>query len=78
MDKLVNNDNLASMTTPDQLECDSAWHIRDAAMLEAIDNCKNPEDWDAAAVAILTHAIEIITKKEITLCYKQNSTTSNN
>jgi hypothetical protein len=61
------------MTTPDQLEYDSAWHIRDAAMLEAVDNCKNPEDWDAAAVAILTHAIEIITQKKVEICYKKNS-----
>jgi len=42
-------------------------------MLEAVDNCKNPEDWDAAAVAILTHAIEIITKKKVEICYKKNS-----
>jgi len=42
-------------------------------MLEAVDNCKNPEDWDAAAVAILTHAIEIITQKKVEICYKKNS-----
>lgn len=34
-------------------------------------NCLNPEDWDAAAVAILTRAIELITKKEVQICYKK-------
>jgi len=34
---------------------------------------KAPEDWDAAAVAILTHAIEIITKKKVQTCYMKNS-----
>jgi hypothetical protein len=61
------------MKTPDQLEDDSAWHVRDVAILEASANCKNQEDWDAAAVAILTHAIEIITKKKVEICYKKNS-----
>ncbi len=59
------------MKTPDQLEEDSAWHLRDIALLEASANCPNHEDWDAAAVAILTHAIQIITKKEVEICYKK-------
>ena len=70
--------NLASMTTPDQLEYDSAWIIRDAAINHAVLNCKNKGDWDAAAVAILTLAIEIISKKEVEICYKQNGSTSTN
>jgi hypothetical protein len=61
------------MKTPDQLEYDSAWHVRDVAILEAVHNCQNQEDWDAAAVAILTHAIEVITKKKVEICYKKNS-----
>ncbi len=61
------------MKTPDQLEEASAQHIRDRAMLEAYINCHNPGDWDVAAVAILTSAIEIITKKEVEICYKKNS-----
>ncbi len=42
-------------------------------MLEAYTNCPHPGDWDAAAVAILTRSIEIITKKEVEICYKKNS-----
>jgi hypothetical protein len=61
------------MKTPDQLEEDSAHHIRDVTMLEAYINCPCPGDWDAAAVAILSRAIEIITKKEVEICYKKNS-----
>jgi hypothetical protein len=61
------------MKTPDQLEEDSAQHIRDLAMLEAYTNCAHPGDWDAAAMSILKRAIEIITKKEMEICYKQNS-----
>jgi len=61
------------MNTPDQLEYDSAWRLRDVAMGEAVCNCQNQEDWDAAAVAILTHAIEIITQKKVEICYKKNS-----
>lgn len=59
------------MKTPEQLEEDSSWHVRDIALLEASANCQNPKDWDAAAVAILTSAIEIITKKEVQICYKK-------
>lgn len=62
------------MKTPDQLEAESAQHIRDRTMVEAYINCPHPGDWDAAAIAILTRAIEIITKKEIEICYKKNST----
>lgn len=61
------------MKTPDQLEEDSAWHMRDIALIEASANCPNAEDWDAAAVAILTRAIEIITKKKVEVCFKKNS-----
>lgn len=42
-------------------------------MDEAAENCANEEDWDAAAMAILTKTIELITKKEMQICYKKNS-----
>jgi hypothetical protein len=61
------------MKTPDQLEEDSARHMRDICIIEASANCSNREDWDAAAVAILTRAIEIITKKKVEVCLKKNS-----
>lgn len=61
------------MKTPDQLENESAWRIRHAAIEEATSNCHHHEDWDAAAVAILTRAIELITKKEMEVCFKKNS-----
>lgn len=59
------------MKTPDQLEEDSAKFLRLIVMEEAFMNCLNPEDWDAATVAILTRAIELITKKEVQICYKK-------
>jgi len=59
------------MKTPDQLEEDSAWHLRNMALRHSYVNCKNSEDWDAAAVAILHHAIQLITKKEIEVCFKK-------
>jgi hypothetical protein len=59
------------MKTPDQLEIESAQRLSSKAMTEAALNCKNYEDWDAAAVAILRHSIEIITKKEVQICFKK-------
>jgi hypothetical protein len=59
------------MKTPDQLENESAWRLRHASIEEAIKNCNHHEDWDAAAVAILSRAIELITKKEVEICYKK-------
>jgi hypothetical protein len=53
------------MKTPNQLEEDSAWRLRDVAMGEAVCNCENVGDWEAAAVAILTRAIEIVNKKKV-------------
>lgn len=61
------------MKTPDQREEDSAKYLRLRAMQEASVNCPNAQDWDAAAVAILTRAIEIITKKKVEVCFKKNS-----
>jgi hypothetical protein len=61
------------MKTPDQLEEDSAKFLHLRAMQEAAVNCQNPQDWDAAAVAILTRAIELITKKEVQIFYKNKS-----
>jgi hypothetical protein len=78
IDNRVNNDTLASMTTPDHHEtaaaqelCIEAWHL-------AKQYTFNPGDFEAATVALLARAIELTTKKELTLCYQQNNTISNN
>lgn len=68
---MENDDSLGDMKTPDQLEKDSAQILQDTAMVHACLNCENSGDWDAAAVAILTYAIEMIVKKEVEICYKK-------
>lgn len=59
------------MKTPDELEEASAKRMRIAAINESMHNCMNKQDWDAAAMAILTRAIELITKKEVEVCFKK-------
>jgi hypothetical protein len=78
IDNWVNNDTLASMTTPDHHEtaaaqelCIEAWHLAKQYTFD-------PGDFEAATVALLARAIELTTKKELTLCYQQNNTISNN
>lgn len=61
------------MKTPDQLEHESALLIEAYAYMQAANNCPNFQDWEAASVAILAKTIELITKKEIEICFKKNS-----
>jgi hypothetical protein len=77
IDKLVNNDNLASMTTPDHHETVAAQELCVTAIQAVKQYTFDPGDFEAATVALLARAIELTTKKELTLCYQQNSTTSN-
>ena len=78
IDKLVNNDNLASMTTPDQHEQDAAWELCIDALQAAQRYTFDPGDFEAATVALLARAIELTAKKEVEICYKQNGSTSTN
>jgi hypothetical protein len=78
IDKLVNNDNLASMTTPDQRETDAAWELCIDALQAIRQYTFDPGDFDAATVAVLCRAIELTAKKEVEICYKQSGTTSTN
>jgi hypothetical protein len=78
IDKLVNNDNLASMTTPDQHELDAAWELCIDALQAAQRYTFDPGDFEAATVALLARAIELTAKKEVEICYKQNGSTSTN
>jgi len=78
MYKQANNDNLASMTTPDHHETLAAHELCITAMQSVKQYTFHPGDFEAATVALFARAIELTTKKEINLCYQQNSTTSNN
>ena len=78
IDKQVNNDNLASMTTPDNQEYFAAQELCVHAIQSVKQYTFDPNDFEAATVALFARAIELTTKKEISLCYQQNSTTSNN
>lgn len=75
IDKLVNNDNLASMTTPDHHETVAAQELCVTAIQAVKQYTFDPGDFEAATVALLARAIELTTKKELILCYKKNSTT---
>jgi len=78
IDKHFNDANLHGMKTPDQLELESALLIEAHAYIHAANNCPNFQDWEAASVAILAKTIELITKKEIEICFKKNASTSSN
>jgi hypothetical protein len=78
IDKLVNNDNLASMTTPDQHELDAAWELCTNALQAIQKYTFDRGDFEAASVAVLCRAIELTAKKEVEICYKQSGTTSTN
>jgi hypothetical protein len=78
IDKLVGNDNLASMNTPDQHELDAAWLLCIDALQAIRQYTFDPGDFEAASVAVLCKAIELTAKKEVQICYKQNGFTSNN
>ena len=74
IDKLVNNDNLASMTTPDQNETAAAQELCVTAIQAVKQYTFDPGDFEAATVALLARAIELTAKKEMTICFKQNGT----
>jgi hypothetical protein len=74
IDKLVGNDNLASMNTPDHHETVAAQEVCVTATQAVKQYTFDPGDFEAATVALLARAIELTTKKELNLCYKQNST----
>ena len=75
VDKQVNNDNLASMNTPDHYETVAAQEVCVTAIQAVKQYTFDPGDFEAATVALLARAIELTTKKELILCYKKNSTT---
>jgi hypothetical protein len=75
IDKLVNNDNLASMNTPDHYETVAAQEVCVTAIQAVKQYTFDPGDFEAATVALLARAIELTTKKELILCYKKNFTT---
>jgi hypothetical protein len=78
MDKQVNNDTLASMTTPDHHETVAAQELCVTAIQAVKQYTFDPGDFEAATVALLARAIELTAKKEIALCYKPNSSILNN
>lgn len=75
---LFNNDNLASMTTPDHYETVAAQELCVTAIQSVKQYTFNPGDFEAATVALFARAIELTTKKEINLCYQQKPSTLNN
>ena len=78
MYKQVNNDTLASMTTPDQHELDAAWELCIDALQHIRRYTFDPGDFEAASIAVLCKAIELTAKKELEICFKQNASTSTN
>jgi hypothetical protein len=78
IDKLVGNDNLASMTTPDQHETLAAHELCLTAIQSVKQYTFDPGDFEAATVALLARAIELTAKKEMTICFKQSSFTLTN
>jgi hypothetical protein len=78
IDKLVGNDNLVSMNTPDHHELDAAWLLCIDALQSIRQYTFDPGDFEAATVAVLCKAIELTAKKEVEICYKQNGSTLSN
>ena len=78
VDNRVNNDTLASMTTPDQHELDAAWELCIDALQHIRQYTFDPGDFEAASIAVLCKAIELTAKKELEICFKQNATITNN
>lgn len=62
------------MNTPDQNETDAAWKLCIEALQAIQQYTFNPEDFDAATIAVLCQAIELTAKKEMILCFKKNDT----
>jgi hypothetical protein len=73
MYKQVGNDNLVGMTTPDHHETVAAQEVCVTAIQAVKQYTLDPGDFEAATVALLARAIELTTKKELTLCYKPKS-----
>jgi hypothetical protein len=78
IDKQVNNDNLASMNTPDHYETIAAQELCVTAIQSVKQYTLDPGDFEAATVALLARAIELTTKKELTLCHMQKRITLSN
>ena len=66
------------MKTPDQHETDAAWLLCIDALQAIRQYTFDPGDFEAASVAVLCRAIELTAKKEVQICFKQNSSISNN
>jgi hypothetical protein len=66
------------MKTPDQHETDAAWELCIDALQSVRQYTFDPGDFEAASIAVLCRAIELTAKKEVQICFKQNSSISNN
>lgn len=66
------------MKTPDQHETDAAWFLCIDALQSVRQYTFDPGDFEAASIAVLCRAIELTAKKEVQICFKQNSSISNN
>lgn len=66
------------MKTPDQQETDAAWELCIDALQSVRQYTFDPGDFEAASIAVLCRAIELTAKKEVQICFKQNSSISNN
>ncbi len=66
------------MKTPDQHETDAAWELCIDALQAIRQYTFDPGDFEAASIAVLCRAIELTAKKEVQICFKQNSSISNN
>jgi len=78
MYKQVNDDNLPGMTTPDHHETLAAHELCLTAIQSVKQYTFDPGDFEAATVAVLARAIELTTKKELTLCHMQKRITLSN
>ena len=66
------------MKTPDEQENDAAWLLCIDALHAVRQYTFDPGDFEAASIAVLCRAIELTAKKEVQICFKQNSSISNN
>ena len=66
------------MKTLEQQETDAAWDLCIDALQSIRCYTFDPGDFEAATIAVLSRAIELTAKKEIEICFKKNSSTSNN
>jgi len=66
------------MKTPEQRETDAAWNLCIDALQSIREYTFDQGDFDAATIAVLCRAIELTAKKEVEICFKKNSSISNN